>query len=211
MKGFLLVAAPVAIVIPANPSDVQAQGRQRIQLTPIVGYQWGGGGEVRRGEDRGTVQLDASVAYGIIADFEVRRGAWVEALIYTQPTTLNFTEAATLETRQVDFSNWYFHIGGLFEAQNRGKVKPFGVITLGTTQMAPSTRSSEWFFSFSFGGGLKAYVSERVALRAQARAWVSALSGGSGFYLGTGGAGVSTWIGETSTQGELSAGLSFAL
>ncbi len=208
-----LVVAAVGLLLPQDGEAQRRGGRGAIELTPIVGYQWGGGGQVRlrNSTTTGDVKFDGSAAYGILADFEVRRGAWVEAVVYAQPTTLRFTEFGSIEVREVDHTNWYFHIGGLYEALNSGTAKPFAVITLGATQMSPNERSSEWFFSFSFGGGVKAYVSERVALRAQARAWVSVLSGGSGFYFGTGGAGVSTWIGETSTQGEISAGLSFVL
>ncbi len=208
-----LVVAALGLMLPQDGEAQRRGGRGAIELSPIVGYQWGGGGQVRRGETRGDIKFAGSAAYGILADFEVRRGAWVEAVVYAQPTTLRFNEVGSTETREIPHTNWYYHIGGLYEAINAGNVKPFAVITLGATQANPRADGigSDWFFSFSFGGGLKAYFSERVAFRAQARAWVSALSGGTGFYLGTGGAGVSTWIGETSTQGEISAGLSFVL
>lgn len=208
-----LVLAAMGLMLPQDGEAQRRGGRGAIEISPIVGYQWGGGGQVRSGQTRGDIKFSGSAAYGILADFEVRRGAWVEAVVYAQPTTLRFNEFNSTEVIEVDHTNWYFHIGGLYEAINAGNVKPFAVITAGATQANPRAEGigSDWFFSFSFGGGLKAYVSERVAVRAQARAWVSALSGGTGFYFGTGGAGVSTWIGETSTQGEISAGLSFVL
>lgn len=207
ITAFLLVAVAMTLFT----DSVAAQRRGAVELTPIVGYQWGGGGTVRRQNETGELSVNSSVAYGLAADFQVQRGAWVEAVVYTQPSTLTFRSITGNDQQEVDFSNWYFHVGGLYEALNSGTTKPFALVSLGATQMNPSTVSSEWFFSFAFGGGVKAYVSERVAIRAQAKAWVSVLSGGSGFYLGTGGAGVSTWIGETSTQGEVSAGLSFVL
>ena len=205
------LAVVVATTMLCIPGTSEAQRQGAVELTPIVGYQWGGGGEIRRGSDVGTVKVQSSAAYGLAADFEVRRGVWVQALVYAQPTTLEFTELGSVTPTKRDFSTWYYHLGGLFEAIDSGPVTPFGVVSLGATQMNPADVSSEWFFSFSFGGGVKYYLSERVALRAQARAWVSALSGGTGFYIGTGGSGVSTWIGETSTQGELSLGLSFVM
>lgn len=210
MKALRMMLVAAAAVF-LSMDGAEGQRRGDVELSPIVGYQWGGGGTVQRGDLIGQLSAEPSVAFGLAADFAVQRGAWFEAIVYAQPTTLTFEGATPEERRQVDMTNWYFHVGGLFEAMNSGTTKPFAMISLGATQMNPAEVASEWFFSFAFGGGVKAYVAERVALRLQARAWVSVISGGSGFYFGTGGFGATTWVGDTSTQGELSAGLSFVL
>jgi len=213
----LVTLAGLALVLP-QAVDAQARRGNKVELSPMVGYQWGGGAAIRHEQTTGDLRFPSSIAYGLAADFEVRRGVFVEAVVLAQPTTLEFREAGNVEFTEVgDLTNWYFHIGGLYEAINSGPTKPFAVITLGATQMNPGATSlnsdpnSEWFFSFAFGGGVKHYVSERVALRAQVRAWVNVISGGTGFWFGTGGGGVNTWISETLTQGELSAGLVFVL
>ena len=209
----LVLLAGLALVVPRGVEGQQRRGN-KIELSPMVGYQWGGGATIRNQQATGDVRFPSSIAYGLAADFEVRRGVFVEAVVLAQPTTLEFREAGNIELREVsDLTNWYFHIGGLYEAINSGTTKPFALITLGATQMNPGATNlnSEWFFSFAFGGGVKAYVSERVALRAQVRAWVNVISGGTGFWFGTGGGGVNTWVSETLTQGEVSAGLVFVL
>lgn len=204
-----MVLAGTAVLMTGDTAAAQRRGD--VELTPIVGYQWGGGGTVSRGQDFTQLSVEPSAAFGIAADFAVQRGAWVEAVVYTQPTQLTIDGPVAGETEQIDISNWYFQVGGLYEALNSGQTKPFAVVTMGATQMNPDTTSSEWFFSFSFGGGVKYYMTESVALRAQARGWVSVLSGSTGFYFGTGGVGATTWVGQTSTQGEVSVGLTFAL
>jgi opacity protein-like surface antigen len=209
----MMILAGLALALPQVVDGQQRRGN-KIELVPIVGYQWGGGAAIRSQQTTGDIRFPSSIAYGLAADFEVRRGAFVEAVVLAQPTTLEFREVGDVEFREVsDLTNWYFHIGGLYEAINSGQTKPFAVITLGATQMNPSATNlnSEWFFSFALGGGVKHYVSERVALRAQVRAWVNVISGGTGFWFGTGGGGVNTWISETLTQGEVSAGLVFVL
>ncbi len=63
------------------------------------------------------------------------------------------------------------------------------------------------YAAMNFSGGVKIYLSEKLGLRLQGRLLMPLYVSGGGFYVGTGGAGVSVGAGVPILQGDLSAGL----
>ncbi len=81
---------------------------------------------------------------------------------------MKLTRRATgLQETLFDMAMEYIQAGVLYEADRNGRLKAFGMGTVGVTHYNPKERgrASEWRLSAGFGVGGKSFVSERVAIR----------------------------------------------
>jgi hypothetical protein len=104
----------------------------------------------------------------------------------------------------------YYQIGALNVFEMPGSnLKPFAGLTLGASRFNPNgtERGDEWFFSGTFGAGVKIIPSERIGIRLQGRLLLPFQWGSAGLWCGTGGC--SAGVGTTSVfiQGDFTAGL----
>jgi opacity protein-like surface antigen len=73
----------------------------------------------------------------------------------------------------LDLDVEYFQIGGVAEYSMDGYT-PYAVGTLGATRFSPEGNlDSETRFSFTFGGGVKWFLNERWAVKAEGRAYLT--------------------------------------
>ena len=70
---------------------------------------------------------------------------------------------------------------------------------------------SEWRFSFSFGGGAKLFFTDNIGIRLQGRLFIPLYFNGGYIYGGGSGGGIALSGGAYLIQGDLTAGLIFAL
>ena len=190
----------------ALPLGLAAQG---LEITPFGGYQVGGKLQVQRGD----LRISDNPNLGVILNVPLQSGAQLELLFAHQETNMKLTERATgLQETLFDMAVEYFQVGGLYEAQRYGRVKVFGLGSLGVTHYNPqeSGRSSEWRFSGGFGIGAKSFFSERVAIRTEARLMFTLINA-SGSIFCSGGGCLTTVQGTGVTQLLLTAGLTFKL
>ena len=105
----------------------------------------------------------------------------------------------------------YFHIGGLYELIAR-RIKPYGLVTDGLTHFnpKPKERSSEWRFSFGFGGGVKASMTERIGFRFQGRLLFPYFGSGGGLWCSAPGGCFVALDGRFIVQADFTAGLFLA-
>ncbi|MEE8604385.1 MAG: hypothetical protein V3S65_03340 [Candidatus Aminicenantaceae bacterium] len=139
----------------------------RLEISPFAGYQFGGKLSVQAG----TLSIKDAMNYGVALDFYIRPGMQVELAYIRQDTELRLANVLTGQKSPLfDMAVEHYQIGGLYEIRP-GRVKPFALLTAGLTHFnpKPKDRSSEWRFSFGFGGGIKAFVSERIGFRFQGR------------------------------------------
>lgn len=190
----------------ALPLGLAAQG---LEITPFGGYQVGGKLQVQRGD----LRISDNPNLGVILNVPLQSGAQLELLFVHQETNLKLTERATgLQEPLFDMTVEYFQVGGLYEAQRDGRVRVFGLGSLGVTHYNPkeSGRSSEWRFSGGFGMGAKSFFSERVAIRTEARLMFTLINASGGIFCGGGGC-LTTVQGTGVAQLLLTAGLTFKL
>ena len=190
----------------ALPLGLAAQG---LEITPFGGYQVGGKLQVQRGD----LRISDNPNLGVILNVPLQSGAQLELLFAHQETNLKLTERATgIQETLFDMTVEYFQVGGLYEAQRDGRVKVFGLGSLGVTHYNPqeSGRSSEWRFSGGFGIGAKSFFSERVAIRTEARLMFTLINASGGIFCGGGGC-LTTVQGTGVAQLLLTAGLTFKL
>lgn len=181
----------------------------KFEITPFVGYHFGGKISVRDGN----LTFKDNIGYGVIADISVRPGMQVEILYSHQPSELRLKNYATgVQESLFDASIDYWQIGGLAEFFKGGMAKPFGVMTLGVTHLNPKEvgYSSEVRFSFGLGGGAKIQPSQHIGFRLDGRLYFTYIAGGGGLWCGLPGGCWVTLGGEAIVQAQLNAGLIIA-
>lgn len=139
----------------------------RFEISPFAGYQFGGKLSVQTG----TLSVKDAMNYGVALDFYIRSGVQVELAYIRQESELRRKDVLTGITSPLfDMAVEYYQIGSLYEIRP-GRVRPYALITVGLTHFNPKPKdsSSEWRFSFGFGGGVKAFVTERIGFRFQGR------------------------------------------
>lgn len=162
LAGVLLASLPSAVF------------SQSIEITPMVGYRFGGtvysfkatGG----GATGGALEVADGVSFGAhlgyrFGDFEF------EALYAHQSTSLEtsglFTGSPVMD---LDLDTWQGGGNYLFGTKD-AKVVPFIGFGLGLTRLAPKAQglSDETRFSASFAGGAKFWMGKHVGIRVEGR------------------------------------------
>lgn len=182
---------------------------QRLEITPFMGYQFGGNLGVREGDinvkDRGN--------FGFIINTTVRYGYQFEFSYSRQETELELREFPSGRKRDLfGMAIEYYQIGGLAQRgdpSGYGEVMPFGLVTLGLTRFDPykAGYSDEWRFSAAFGIGSKFYFSERLGLRLQARVLIPFQLSGMGAFCSSGDCSFTFGGSSSILQGDVFAGL----
>jgi hypothetical protein len=208
MRGIYLFVLIFALgLLPASAQ--QGTTWNKFEITPFVGYHFGGKIRVRDGD----INIKDNVGYGFIVDVSVRPGAQVEFLYSHQPTELSLKQYSS-GTKDVltDAAMDYWQLGGLVEFYDAGIAKPFGTLTLGLTHLNPKDvgYGSEVRFSFGLGGGAKVQPSTHIGFRFDARLLLTYIAGGSGIWCGVPGGCWVTLGGEMMGQVQLNAGLMIA-
>lgn len=191
----VLAAAAAVLPAPAGAADND--------LTLWAGYRTGGG-FIDASTER-TLTLNSSAAFAATLDLPYDAARQIRLLVSSQDTDLPLsaaTGAAALPMRVT-----YLHLGGTNFWEGRAGVGPYVSGGLGVTLFSPSPPgySSEIGFSFSLGLGYVWALSPTVALRAEARGYVTLINT-SGALFCSGGC-VVQLRGDAFTQADLQIGL----
>ena len=199
----LSIVLLVVLTLGSGFSPVRAQ---QVEVTPLVGYQFGGKFTVQRG----TLNIKDDLNYGVIMDITVKPNAQLELSYSRQDTRVEF-RGVGFENVNIDATVEYWQIGGLVEYP-KDRVRPFGLFTLGATHFNPKATgvSSVWRFSGTIGGGVKVFLSPNVGLRLQGRLLLPYISGGSTIFCGLPGGCYVTLGGTVLLQADVTAGLILA-
>jgi hypothetical protein len=161
-----------------------AHAQSGIELTPYFGYR--GGGEISSDtlEFFGELEIDEGESYGLIVGFPIAPWAMIELEASFQDSVLvqaggDFLPGAAIANIDVD----YYHVGFVFQGAGP-KVQPFGIFTLGATNINPKLEglTSETKFSTSFGGGLKLNFSQNFGLRLEGRGYYTLIDTNDDYY-----------------------------
>jgi hypothetical protein len=183
---------------------------QTVEITPFIGYQFGGDAFDYRSD--GTISLDDGSSYGLAVDIAIGRfgGSFIELYWSHQEsgaTTFGF------EPVRLDLNLDVLQIGGMYEfPADNPKLRPYLAATVGATILKAKApwSGSDTVFSAGLGGGVKIMMSEHVGLRLDARGlanFVQTTGGSLGCVPG------GCWLGFSSDvllQFEASAGLTVA-
>lgn len=172
----------LAVLVLCFASVVQAQSG--IELTPYFGYR--GGGEINSDslEFFGDLEIDEGESYGLILGIPIAPWAMVELEASFQDSVLvesggDFLPGYSIADVDVD----YYHVGFVFQGAGP-KVQPFGIFTLGATNINPQLEGlkSETKFSTSFGGGVKINFSQHLGLRLEGRGYYTLIDTEDDYY-----------------------------
>jgi opacity protein-like surface antigen len=204
-----LMAMMLMIGIAAIPAFSQyGYDAHRFEISPFAGYQFGG----KIGVQSGTLSIKDAMNYGAALDIYVRPGFQVELSYNRQDTELRLRDILTGRTSPLfDMTVEYFQIGGLYEMRP-GRVRPYGLITVGLTHFnpKPKDRSSEWRLSFSVGGGVKAFVTERFGFRFQGKFLFPYFGAGGGLWCSAPGGCFVSLNGRLAVQADFTGGIFLA-
>lgn len=167
----------IALALLLGPAVASAQESHRFELTPRIGFNWGGSLDNRDTLFGADVEAKESGSYGLSFDIPLASALQLELLASRQATELRFDEGLfgpDFAVADIDIS--YYHVGLLWQGTDR-RVSPFFVASLGVTRLDPDLpdTSTENRFSLSLGGGVKIFFSDHVGLRLEGRGFWTAL------------------------------------
>lgn len=157
-----------------TPGHVRAETPgNRFELTPTLGYRFGGEFEEVDGDT--TVDLDNSSSFGLILNGRDARNTQWEVYYSRQSTSADTAKVPGLAA-ETDVEMQYLQIGGTYRGHG-DRLRPFISAGIGGTHISPdvSTLESETYWSFSMGTGLQFFTNERWGLRLETRGIVTFL------------------------------------
>ncbi len=160
---FSAVCLASLLAMPAAAAD--------LELTPFVGYQFGGTFEGDSDYDDDDfdffddVDIKESESYGMILDIGLSKNAQIE-LFYSRQES-SFEESGFFGDAIGDVEIEYFH-GGFLWQWGAGQVRPFVVATGGGTRFS-LPEDSDTRFSAAIGGGVKVFVNDHLGFRFDGR------------------------------------------
>jgi hypothetical protein len=209
MNNICRTIMPTALLLAISLAVPWNLNAQNIEFAPHVGYMLGGNFRGYEGE----VKIGDGLNYGFTLDFEMAPGTQFEFMYNRLDSDLKLRAYnRSGDEHLFDLSTQYFQVGALREGSD-GNVRPFGTFTMGTTVFDPKSPeyNSLWRFSIGLGGGVKAFVSDRIGIRLGARLLMPVYFSGGGLWCGTGGCSVGIGTGTAIAQGDFTGGLIFRL
>lgn len=212
--GSVLLLIVLCVIV--QPAAVRSE---RFELTPYVGYAWGGefkGGTYFVGDEVAVsdLQVNDSPTYGLYFSYAAAPTVFLELMLEAQPTSLaSKGNSEVPDTTLFDLSLYFIHGGLLFEFGNaeRELFRPFFGFMLGMTRLDPEgSRSSETQFSGSLSLGFKSTITELIAVRVQGRYSVTFLGQGAKYFCDENDQCQSYPAATYLTQGDVSLGLVFS-
>lgn len=153
---------PLAIVMSISLVAAAPAEAQWIEITPFVGYQFGGELTVI-GDEIDTLKLDQGTSWGLMADFGVTALDQVEIYYSSQNTNLN---GGTGSSPSVTVD--HFQIGAIHNYAPNRPVNPYIGLTLGGSRFEVAG-GSDTRFSGAVTGGVKMVVSDHLGFRFDGR------------------------------------------
>ena len=177
---------------------------QSVQITPIVGYAFGGSAWDSAREK--SYSFDSALAYGGAVNFSISPTWRFELLYSRQPTALSGEGLSPSFDVTIER-----YLAGFQEEKGEGNVRWFGTVWFGATRFVPGQGDfgSETKFSAAVGLGVKTFPVKNVGLRFEARGFYTLVkSDGSAFCVN--GSCLFAFSGTGLWQGDVSAGLILA-
>ena len=189
-----------------------AAAAQTIEVTPMIGYRFGGSLQAVPGTGAGEpsveLELADAAAFGVQLGYRVGEGE-IELLYARQDTQLEtaglFTGAPVFD---LALETW--QVGGTYLfGDDDARARPFVAVGLGLTRMLPEPAglSDENRFSASFGAGVKLWLGRHVGVRLEGRGFFTVLDSNSRTFCGTTQGCVIHTTGSELSQAEARAGL----
>jgi len=178
---------------------------QPLELTVLGGYQFGG--SVSSTSTRLFLNSGPNVAVRL--DIPMRQNFDLELYYLRQFSTADTEQSLGNRETLWDVGVNYFQIGPIYELNDQGSVRPFGMITGGVAWFDPQEEgvSGTTMFAWTAALGLRAPVSNRIGLRLQGSFLMPIVLSTGGIFCRTGDCSIGLSSGTSILQGEVSGGL----
>ena len=195
----MLTALAAALLLGANAAQAQS-----VQITPFVGYAFGG--SVRDTVLDESRSFDAALDYGGSLSFPISQG-WRFELLYSRQAT-KLSGGGLSPSFDVTIERY---LGGFQEEKGEGNVRWFGTVWFGATRFVPGLGGfdSETKFGAGVGLGVKTFPVKNVGLRFEARGFYTLVKSEGGAFCANGTC-LFAFSGTGLWQGDVSAGLILA-
>jgi hypothetical protein len=201
------LAGPIFAMLALAAPPGQAAEATRFQLVPQAGFRAGGSFEdAETGAGR---SLEGAPALGVAMELRVRNeDRWWQLWYSRQGSKVKAPDG------NVDVDVEYLHIGGTTPISDEGAAKSYLAAGIGATRFSPAGQglNDATKFSGSLAVGLTTPLSERVALRVEARGYLTLVDAKTTIFCSsdaTGGACRFVTTGSTIFQAELTVGIAF--
>jgi len=187
----------------------ETQSRPRTEITPFVGWRFGG--SLEEETTGASIEFEDAKSFGLVIDYTIEPDKQVEIYISRQYTSLEGFDTDELngESFKKDLTVDYYHIGGVYLISG-DKLRPFVSGTIGLTVFNPDDPdlSSETKASLALGTGVKYYASKHLGLRLEGRGIFTLIGSDTAVFSKNGNMSIHV-NGSGIAQGEVNAGLMF--
>jgi hypothetical protein len=177
---------------------------QMVEITAMGGWHWSSRIQGTNAE----AEFDNNANFAAYIGYQVIPKMFVE-FSYTVTKTSGTVNRSLLPDEELGDAYFHYFLIGPTNYFGQGRVQPFVTGSLGVNWIDlkdNSTYDDQVLFALAFGGGLKAYITQLIGLRLQARLLMPIDF--NGVWFGTGGLGLT---GNVFLQGDFSAGIVIGL
>ncbi|HEX9985615.1 MAG TPA: outer membrane beta-barrel protein [Thermoanaerobaculia bacterium] len=175
----LLILLPTTLFAQNRDRSRYYAGRDNsFEITPMLGYRWGGSVPIDDFTFFGHLQVESSPSFGGILSIPVGdSGFKIELLANHQASELQEEDGLFDPDDSIaDFDVTYVHAGLRIPVGTSQNFQPFFVVSAGIANLDPQIAgfTDETRFSASAGGGVKIPVSRNVGFRFEGRGYFTA-------------------------------------
>ena len=135
------------------------------EITPFLGYQFGGDIETFYQGTYHDVNINSSENYGVVLSLGLSPVTQIELLYSTQDTKADASRFEDSLGLEID----YWQVSMLWNFDPDSQIQPYVVFGIGGTYLRPDGFSSELKFSGNIGGGAKIFFSDNIGVRLEGR------------------------------------------
>ena len=158
-KAFQALCVTTLLLLPS------AAVAGEFEITPFIGYQFGGDVETFFQGEYHDVNVSSSENWGVMFNLGLSEMTQIEFLYSTQDTSANARRFDDSLGLTVD----YFQVSMLWDFNPYAEIRPYLVFGIGGTWLRPDGFSSLSRFSGNIGGGAKIFFSDNIGLRLEGR------------------------------------------
>jgi opacity protein-like surface antigen len=201
-RALPVLALLAALLVPA------ARAGEGLEITPFVGYRFGGSLDAYTGE---RYNLDSASSYGLGVDIPLGDGTSMLELFWSRQDTEVRTGGIFEEASRFDLGIETYQVGVVYELDEE-RIRPFVMAGLGATRFKidRGSVSDSTVFALSAGGGAKFFFGDHLGIRLDGRIYAPFVGGSAGVACGGGGGGGGCFLsfsGNVLWQIEFGAGL----
>jgi opacity protein-like surface antigen len=145
-----------------SPSATEAR---EFEITPFIGYQFGGDVSTFYQGQYQDVSIDSSENFGVVLSLGLSEMVQLELLYNTQDTTAEAERFDDSLGLNID----YWQLSMLWGFSPDAQINPYVVFGIGGTWLRPDGFSSTSKFSGNIGGGVKIFFSDNIGVRLEGR------------------------------------------